>query len=132
MPTPFATGGCLCGAVRYSLANAPVGTGQCHCKDCQRASGTGHPRNEAMWSTSISMTEHASAPITQRLRVGAAATAPKAACTAMWNTSAQVGIGGGLGADSSPQDSRDTRNDDALKTTRKRTAKLNKGKGSGL
>ena len=43
MPTdPFATGHCLCGAVSYVIKGEPVGTGQCHCKDCQRASGTGH------------------------------------------------------------------------------------------
>jgi hypothetical protein len=39
---PFATGRCLCGAVEFTINAAPVGTGQCHCKDCQRASGTGH------------------------------------------------------------------------------------------
>jgi hypothetical protein len=39
---PFATGSCLCGAVSFTLRAAPIGTGQCHCKDCQRASGTGH------------------------------------------------------------------------------------------
>ena len=41
-PTPFATGHCLCGAVSFTVKAAPIGTGQCHCKDCQRASGTGH------------------------------------------------------------------------------------------
>jgi hypothetical protein len=39
---PFATGRCLCGSVTFTLLAPPVGTGQCHCKDCQRASGTGH------------------------------------------------------------------------------------------
>lgn len=39
---PFATGRCQCGAVSYTIAAPPVGMGQCHCKDCQRASGTGH------------------------------------------------------------------------------------------
>lgn len=39
---PFATGRCLCGAVRFTIKAEPVGMGQCHCKDCQRASGTGH------------------------------------------------------------------------------------------
>lgn len=38
----FATGRCLCGAVTYTVNNEPVRTAQCHCKDCQRASGTGH------------------------------------------------------------------------------------------
>jgi hypothetical protein len=40
--TPFATGRCLCGDVTFTIKAEPVGTGQCHCKDCQRSSGTGH------------------------------------------------------------------------------------------
>ena len=36
------TGRCLCGAVSYSINGQPLGMGQCHCKDCQRASSTGH------------------------------------------------------------------------------------------
>jgi hypothetical protein len=39
---PFATGRCLCGAVSFTIHSEPMGMGQCHCKDCQRASGTGH------------------------------------------------------------------------------------------
>lgn len=39
---PFATGHCLCGAVSFTAKAAPQMSGQCHCKDCQRASGTGH------------------------------------------------------------------------------------------
>ncbi|MGI9422598.1 MAG: GFA family protein [Hyphomicrobiaceae bacterium] len=38
----FASGQCLCGAVTYKINGEPIGAGQCHCKDCQRASGTGH------------------------------------------------------------------------------------------
>ncbi len=40
-----ATGGCLCGAVRFTVKGAPVRMAQCHCLDCQRASGTGHMSN---------------------------------------------------------------------------------------
>ena len=45
------TGGCACGAVRYEISAAPVVSAQCQCRDCQRATGTGHvdamvfPRN---------------------------------------------------------------------------------------
>ena len=42
MEKAFATGRCLCGAVAFTVRGQPVATGQCHCKDCQRASGTGH------------------------------------------------------------------------------------------
>ena len=37
---PYATGGCLCGAVRYDCADAPLMMGTCHCRDCQRSSGS--------------------------------------------------------------------------------------------
>lgn len=39
---PFATGRCLCGAVTFTVNAAPLAMGQCHCKDCQQSSGTGH------------------------------------------------------------------------------------------
>ncbi|OYW46586.1 MAG: hypothetical protein B7Z08_13265 [Sphingomonadales bacterium 32-68-7] len=35
-------GGCLCGAVRYRLTGPSLFTAQCCCKDCQKATGTGH------------------------------------------------------------------------------------------
>ncbi|MCH2099577.1 MAG: GFA family protein [Pseudomonadales bacterium] len=34
------TGGCLCGAVRYELAEAPTMMGVCHCKNCQKQAGS--------------------------------------------------------------------------------------------
>lgn len=34
------SGQCLCGEISYSVDVEPVFTGNCHCKDCQRASGS--------------------------------------------------------------------------------------------
>jgi hypothetical protein len=36
------TGGCRCGAVRYRASGTPESQGLCHCRDCQRLSGSGH------------------------------------------------------------------------------------------
>ena len=33
------TGGCVCGAVRYECAAAPLLMLKCHCRDCQQVSG---------------------------------------------------------------------------------------------
>lgn len=35
-------GGCLCGAIRYHIEGSPLFVSQCCCKDCQKATGTGH------------------------------------------------------------------------------------------
>ena len=35
---PF-QGGCACGAIRYESTEAPLAMFNCHCRDCQRASG---------------------------------------------------------------------------------------------
>ncbi len=40
MPAPF-SGGCLCKAVRYEVSMEPVAVMNCHCRDCQYASGGG-------------------------------------------------------------------------------------------
>jgi hypothetical protein len=39
MPTPF-SGGCACRAVRYECTTEPLISLKCHCRDCQRASGS--------------------------------------------------------------------------------------------
>jgi hypothetical protein len=37
---PQITGGCLCGKVRYSADVEPTFTGVCHCRNCQKESGS--------------------------------------------------------------------------------------------
>lgn len=34
------TGGCLCGAVRYTVRGEPTHVGRCHCADCRKESGS--------------------------------------------------------------------------------------------
>ena len=37
---PQFNGGCLCGKIRYSANADPIFMAVCHCKDCQRATGS--------------------------------------------------------------------------------------------
>lgn len=39
--TPF-TGGCACGAIRYECSAEPLMSLNCHCRDCQRATGSAY------------------------------------------------------------------------------------------
>jgi hypothetical protein len=34
------TGGCACGAIRYSVRGEPAHIGRCHCTDCRKESGS--------------------------------------------------------------------------------------------
>jgi hypothetical protein len=36
------TGGCLCGAVQYEFSGEPVFSLLCHCRDCQRQTGSAY------------------------------------------------------------------------------------------
>lgn len=38
--TASTSGGCLCGQVRYSASAAPLAMVCCHCRDCQKQSGS--------------------------------------------------------------------------------------------
>lgn len=41
-------GGCLCGGIRYRVSGKLGPAGYCHCKQCQRASGTAFAANAAV------------------------------------------------------------------------------------
>lgn len=54
MTTQF-TGGCLCGAVRYTATAAPQLGGHCHCIDCRKSSGTGHCSHAVMAEDAVTI-----------------------------------------------------------------------------
>lgn len=37
--SPVATGGCLCGHIRFNISGDPIGTGYCHCEICKKSLG---------------------------------------------------------------------------------------------
>jgi hypothetical protein len=55
MATPF-TGGCLCGAVRYECSVEPLMAFNCHCRDCQRATGSAYASAFFVPRTAITIT----------------------------------------------------------------------------
>lgn len=50
------SGGCLCGAVRYTCDADPVMAGHCHCEDCRRSSGSGHCSHLMVPETAVTIT----------------------------------------------------------------------------
>jgi hypothetical protein len=56
MPTPF-TGGCLCGAIRYTLDAEVRELRACHCTHCQKASGAGGSVYAVVPSSALTFTE---------------------------------------------------------------------------
>ena len=51
--TVHATGGCLCGAIRYEVTEPVTTLRVCHCTDCQKATGTGMSVNVVMPSAAL-------------------------------------------------------------------------------
>ena len=55
MPAPY-TGGCQCGSVRYVLTTEPVRLVACHCKECQRQSGSAFGMSMPVTKDSLTVT----------------------------------------------------------------------------
>jgi len=53
------TGGCLCGAVRYTVSVAVSGLRACHCTHCQKTSGTGSSVNAVLSARDFAITKGA-------------------------------------------------------------------------
>lgn len=58
MNRPF-TGGCACGAVRFSISAEPIAMLDCQCRQCQHVSGTGHTSNLTFMSQDVQKTGEA-------------------------------------------------------------------------
>lgn len=56
MPAPY-TGGCLCGALRYTVQAEPLTIYACHCTDCQRRTGSAFALSMVVARGAISLEE---------------------------------------------------------------------------
>ena len=56
-------GGCACGAVRYLLASAPMFVHCCHCRDCQRQTGSAFVINALIETDRVALLAGALRPI---------------------------------------------------------------------
>jgi hypothetical protein len=56
-------GGCSCGAVRYRLLSAPMFVHCCHCRDCQRQTGSAFVLNALIETDRIEMLSGAPEPV---------------------------------------------------------------------
>jgi hypothetical protein len=50
------SGGCLCGRVRYTTEAEPAFTGICHCRDCQRTTGSAFSTEIAFPTAAVQLT----------------------------------------------------------------------------
>ena len=56
-------GGCACGAVRYRLGSAPMFVHCCHCRDCQRQTGSAFVINALIETDRITLLSGDPAPV---------------------------------------------------------------------
>ena len=52
-------GGCLCGAIRYTISHPVTALRACHCRHCQKASGAGGGVNAVIPSDTFTITQGA-------------------------------------------------------------------------
>lgn len=49
------TGGCACGAIRYQFSGAPIAALNCHCRECQYASGGAFAPVIILWKETFTL-----------------------------------------------------------------------------
>ena len=57
MPALPLTGGCQCGALRYELSTPPMTVVNCHCRNCQRTSGSAFGTSVIIASDGLTFTK---------------------------------------------------------------------------
>ena len=70
MPTYPLSGSCFCGAVPYRLESAPMFVHCCHCRDCQRQTGSAFAINALIETNRIVLLAGAPEPIAMRTDSG--------------------------------------------------------------
>jgi hypothetical protein len=82
------TGGCSCGAVRYRLSSGPMFVNCCHCKDCQRQTGSAFVLNAVIEADRVELLSGSPEPVTMPTESGRAHDIYRcAACKiAVWST----------------------------------------------
>src|SRR5258705_12039094 len=68
------TGGCLCGSVRYEITGAPLFVAQCYCRDCQKATGTGHTTIVGVMNVQLAIVKGTPSTYTNRGESGGSGT----------------------------------------------------------
>lgn len=63
-------GGCLCGAVRYSVSRAPRTIYACHCTDCQRGTGSAFGVSLVVDRSAVALTKGRPAPYAAQMSDG--------------------------------------------------------------
>ena len=63
-------GGCSCGAVRYRLASPPMFVHCCHCRDCQRQTGTAFVLNALIETDRIELLSETPEPVSMPTESG--------------------------------------------------------------
>jgi hypothetical protein len=61
-------GGCVCGAIRYKLTNTPMIVHACHCRDCQKLTGSAFAIN--LWIEREFVEPSGAAPVAVRVPPG--------------------------------------------------------------
>lgn len=77
MTAPF-SGGCACGSIRYVCSRTPIAMLNCHCLDCQRASGAPFASGFIVAASDIKIT---GAPKTYSVRAGSGGVATRSFCS---------------------------------------------------